>query len=318
MRLIERLRNAKKTYFSFEILPPLKGRNISEIYKVIDRLIEFEPLNINVTYHQQEVVYREHKNGIIEKKTIRKRPGTVAIAAAINYKYRNTIVVPHLICGGFTRNETEDALIDLNFLGIHNILALRGDPPANQKYFKAEKDGNQYASELVEQIMRMNKGLYVDEELINTEKTDFSVGVAGYPEKHVEAPNLEQDMLNLKKKIDAGADYIVTQMFFDNEKFFSFVKKCRKIGIDVPIIPGLKPLVKKKDLYVLPQIFNVDIPQELTKAVLKAKNDAEVWHIGQEWTIAQSKELIAHNVPEVHYFTVSKAENVREIIKKLF
>lgn len=318
MKLIDKLLETKKTLFSFEILPPLKGRNIQDIYKVIDELIEFNPMNINVTYHQQEVVYRDLDNGMVEKKTVRKRPGTVAIAAAINYKYKDTIVVPHIICGGFNKSETEDALIDLSFLSINNLLVLRGDPPANHKYFKAEKEGHTYANELVEQIMHMNQGKYCDEELRNTKKTRFSVGVAGYPEKHNEAPNIDQDIFFLKQKIDAGAEYIVTQMFFDNQKYFDFVKKCREAGIKVPIIPGIKPITKKRDLTVIPQIFNVDIPFDLTKELLKAKTDEAFLQIGQEWTIEQSKELIKFGVPEIHYFTVSKAENIKNIVKNVF
>ncbi len=318
MKLIDKLKETKKTLFSFEILPPLKGRNIQDIYKVIDELIEFNPMNINVTYHQQEVVYKELENGFIEKKTVRKRPGTVAIAAAINYKYKDTIVVPHIICGGFNKSETEDALIDLSFLSINNLLVLRGDPPANYKYFKPEKDGHAYANELIGQIMRMNQGIYCDEELKNTKKTRFSVGVAGYPEKHNEAPNIEQDIFYLKQKIDAGAEYIVTQMFFDNQKYIDFVKLCRNAGIEVPIIPGIKPLTKKADLSIIPQIFHVEIPFELTKELLQTKNDDDFRKVGQEWTVYQSKELIKFGVPEIHYFTVSKSENIKEIVKKAF
>ncbi|MBN2663231.1 MAG: methylenetetrahydrofolate reductase [Bacteroidales bacterium] len=318
MFLIDKLKQAKSTQFSFEILPPLKGRNIHDIYKVIDELIEFNPLNINVTYHQQEVVFREYDNNIIEKKTIRKRPGTVAIAAAINYKYKDTIVVPHLICGGFNKNETEDALIDLSFLSINNLLVLRGDPPTSQKKFIPEKDGHANANELVTQIMQLNQGLYCDNELKNTKKTRFSVGVAGYPEKHNEAPNIEQDIYYLKKKIDAGADYIVTQMFFDNQKYFNFVKICRNAGINVPIIPGIKPIINNTEVNLIPKTFNVDIPIELTKELSKATTNEAFFKIGQEWTVAQSKELIKFGVPEIHYFTLSKAENVKEIIAKVF
>ncbi len=318
MELVKKLREREKTYFSFEILPPLKGHKIEAIYSVIDDLIEFEPLNINVTYHQQEVVYRELENGQIEKRTIRKRPGTVAIAAAINYKYKDTIVVPHLICGGFTKEETEDALIDLNFLGMNDILVLRGDPPANQRYFKAEKNGHWYANELVSQVADMNKGIYCDRELKNTQKTNFSIGVAAYPEKHSESPNIEQDIYYLKQKIDAGADYVVTQLFFDNNKFFDFVEKCRKAGISVPIIPGIKPLTKKRDLISLSKTFNVDIPIELSKEVQKAKTESAIWQIGQEWIINQSKELIRFGVPEIHYFTLSNSKNIRSVIKQVF
>ncbi len=318
MKLIDKLLETKKTLFSFEILPPLKGRNIQNIYKVIDELIEFNPVNINVTYHQSEVVYREHEDGTVEKKNINKRPGTVAISAAINHKYNDTIVIPHLICGGSTKDKTESDLIDLNFLGINNLFALRGDAPSNQKYFRAEKNGHAHAKDLVEQIMEMNNGIYSDRELKNTKKTDFSVGVAGYPEKHHEAPNMEQDIFYLKQKIDAGADYIVTQMFFDNQKYFDFVKICRKAGITVPIIPGIKPIIKRQELKVIPQLFSVDIPFNLTNEMAKAKDEEAAWQIGQEWTIAQSKELMKFGVPEIHYFTLSQADSVKGIIKSVF
>jgi methylenetetrahydrofolate reductase (NADPH) len=318
MSISQKLTNTDKTYFSFEVLPPLKGRNIKEIYDVIDPLIEFEPMNINVTYHQQEVVYKQLRDDLLEKKIVKKRPGTVAISAAINYKYRNTIVVPHIICGGFTKEETEDALIDLHFLGITNILALRGDPPANQKYFTPEKHGHSNTSGLVKQIINMNKGIYCDEELLNSTPTNFTVGVAGYPEKHIEAPNMKSDLKYLKQKIDAGASYIVTQMFFDNKKYFDFVDLCRKEGITVPIVPGIKPIRLIKDLQLLPQVFNIDIPEALACELEKAKNNEQASKIGVEWTINQSKELMKFGVPSLHYYTIGKSDNIREIAKSLF
>jgi len=318
MRLIDKLKNSQKTYFSFEILPPMKGGSMEDIYKVIDPLIEFDPMNINVTYHQQEVVYKEHDNGIIEKKTIRKRPGTVAISAAIKYRYQKPIVVPHLICGGFTKEDTEDALIDLNFLEMNNLLVLRGDPPANQKYFKPEKDGHEHTLGMIKQIMKMNFGQYCDENIQNKTKTNFSVGVAGYPEKHNEAANMKSDLKYLKMKIDAGAEYIVTQMFFDNEKYFDFVKLCRNEGITVPIVPGIKPVRLKKDLDLLPQVFNIDIPEELASEIEKAKDNKAVNQIGIEWTAQQSKELIKSGVPAVHYYTIGKSDNIKEIAKRVF
>ncbi len=318
MKVIEHLKQTDRTYFSFEILPPLKGHNIDAIYRMIDNLIEFDPLNINVTYHQEEVVYKTLSNGLLEKKSVRKRPGTVAISAAIKYKYPNVHVIPHLICGGFTKDTTEYALIDLHFLGIKNILALRGDPLKTHRYFKAENGGHSYAVDLVKQIIDMNKSIYLDEELENKTATDFSVGVAGYPEKHEEAPNMESDLYYLKQKVEAGADYIVTQMFFDNKNYFMFVNKCRETGINVPIIPGIKPIVTKKDIKMIPKTFNVDIPEELVKEVNKCKDNKGAFHVGIEWGIKQSKELIAHGVPALHFFSIGISDNVRAIAKEVF
>jgi methylenetetrahydrofolate reductase (NADPH) len=296
----------------------LKGKDINLIYEVIDPLMEFEPKYLNITYHREEVVYKRHKSGLLEKKTVHKRPGTVAIAAAIKYKYQKVNVVPHIICGGFTREETENALIDLHFLGIRNLLVLRGDPLLADKAFIPEEGGHANAIDLIHQIQNLNKGLYLDEELENTTKMDFSLGVAGYPEKHIEAPNMDTDLFYLKKKIEAGADYIVTQLFFDNKKYFDFVKKCRKAGINVPIIPGLKPISIKKHLNVLPSIFNIDIPEELAKEVRKCKTDAGARQVGVEWAIMQSKELIKEKAPAVHYYTMGKADNIYNIAKAVF
>jgi methylenetetrahydrofolate reductase (NADPH) len=318
MKLVEKLKNTNKTYFSFEILPPMKGGSMEDIYSVIDPLMEFDPMNINVTYHQQEVVYKELDNGNIEKRTIRKRPGTVAISAAIKYRYREPIVVPHLICGGFTKEDTEDALIDLNFLGMNNLLVLRGDPPANQKYFTPEKKGHDHTLGLIHQIMNLNNGVYCDEELENKTKTNFSLGVAGYPEKHLEAPNMKSDLKYLKMKIEAGAEYVVTQMFFDNQKYFDFVELCRKEGITIPIVPGIKPVRSKRDLDLLPQVFNIDIPEELATEIANAKDNTAVKQIGIEWTSQQSKGLIDYGVPAVHYYTIGKSDNIQQIAKNVF
>jgi len=318
MTLVDKLKDQKKTHFSFEILPPMKGGSMDDIYEVIDPLMEFEPMNINVTYHQQEVIYKKNKHGIIERKTIRKRPGTVAISAAIKYRYQKPIIVPHLICGGFTKDETENALIDLSFLGMTNLLVLRGDAPANHKYFRAENDGHVHTTGLIKQIMHMNNGRYCDESLHNIKHTNFSVGVAGYPEKHIEAPNMKSDIKYLKMKIDAGAEYIVTQMFFDNQKYYDFVDLCRKEGISVPIVPGIKPVRTKRDVELLPQVFNIDIPEELTSEIEKAKDNNEVKQIGIEWTTKQSKELIKYGVPSVHYYTIGKSENIKQIAKAVF
>ncbi|MCD4792280.1 MAG: methylenetetrahydrofolate reductase [Bacteroidales bacterium] len=318
MKLVDKLKDTKKTYFSFEILPPMKGGSMEDIYKVIDPLTEFDPMNINVTYHQQEVVYKEHKTGLIEKKTIRKRPGTVAISAAVKYRYQNPIVVPHLICGGFTKEETEDALIDLNFLEMNNLLVLRGDPPANQKYFTVEKGGHNHTLGLIKQIMNLNQGIYCDENLQNKTRTNFSIGVAGYPEKHNEAPNMKSDLKYLKMKIDAGAEYIITQMFFDNQKYFDFVDLCRKEGINVPIVAGIKPVRTKQDLELLPQVFNIDIPDELASEIAKAKDNKSANQTGIEWAIQQSKEIIEYGVPAVHFYTIGRSDNIKQIAKSVF
>jgi methylenetetrahydrofolate reductase (NADPH) len=317
MKTIERIRNTKETLFSFELLPPIKGHSIERLYDAIDPLMPFNPLNINITYHQQEVVYKTLDHHLVEKKVVRKRPGTVAISAAISHKYKIP-VVPHLICGGFTREDTEDALIDLHFLGMNNLLVLRGDPPRGEKRFIPEPDGNAHATDLVKQIMNMNKGIYLEEELKNATPTDFSVGVAGYPEKHFEAPNMETDLHYLKMKVDAGADYIVTQMFFDNRKYFDFVKACRDIGITVPIIPGIKPITYLNDLNLLPQTFSVDIPQDLVCEVKKCETNAAARQIGVEWTVEQSKELKAAGVPVIHYYTIGVSDNIQQIASHVF
>jgi len=318
MRVIDIIKQADKTLFSFELLPPLRGNSIASIYKVIDPLMEFNPSFINVTYHQEEVVYRKHPSGLLEKKTIRKRPGTVAISAAIKNKYTSVEVVPHLICGGFSKEETEYALIDFHYLGIDNILALRGDAPRNMRTFQPEPHGHANANELVSQIAEMNRGKFLDDEMQHTFTTNFCVGVAGYPEKHIEAPNMATDLSYLKQKIDAGAEFIVTQMFFDNKKYFAFVDACRKEGISVPIIPGLKPICTLKELNVLPQIFYIDIPEELSREIQKCKSNEEVFRVGIEWGIEQSKELLDHGVPVLHYFTVGISENIRQIAKAIF
>lgn len=316
MKVTEHLQRATKTLFSFELLPPLKGEQFSNIEKKINPLLEYNPAYINITYHQEEIVYENVAGGLLKKHTVRKRPGTVGISSAIQYK-TGIDVVPHLICGGFTREITENALIDLQFLGIDNVLLLRGDAPATQKYFTPEPDGNAFAVDLVKQASNLNKGIYL-EELENAHPTNFCIGVAGYPEKHPEAPNLQSDLLNLKAKVDAGAEYIVTQMFFDNSKYFEFVKSCRAAGIDVPIIPGLKPLSTKKQLIALPQTFHVDIPQELAAEVQKCKSKDAIYELGIAWSIAQSKELIEAGVPVLHYYTMGKSENIRRIAKAVF
>lgn len=317
IKLIELLRNPEKTHFSFELLPPLKGQNIDAIYNAIDPLMEFKPPYINITYHQEEVVYRNVGNNLLEKRIIWKRPGTVAISAAIKSKYK-VAVIPHMICGGFTREETENALLDLNFLGIKNILAVRGDPQSDSRNFIPEEGGHQHTLGLIEQISGLNKGIYLDEELEKKTPTDFTVGIAGYPEKHPEAPNMRSDIHFLKKKINAGAEFIVTQMFFDNEKFFKFVKLCRDADINVPIIPGIKPLATYRQLNFLSKTFNIDIPEALVKEVIKCKDNTQVRQVGVEWTIQQSKELVNADIPAVHYYTMGKPDNIQQIAKAVF
>lgn len=317
MKVTEHLEKAKKTLFSLEILPPLKGKGIQSIYDGIDPLIEFKPSFINVTYHREEFVYKKREKGYLEKISIKKRPGTVGICAAIVNKYK-VDAVPHIICGGFTKEETENALIDLNFLGIDNILALRGDPIKTENAFVPEEGGHAYANDLVKQVVGLNKGDYMDEDLQNAMPTNFCIGVAGYPEKHFEAPNLKTDLKYLKQKIASGADYIVTQLFYDTEKFKAFVNLCRSEGITVPIIPGLKPLSNKKQLLSLPKFFHIDMPDDLVDAVEKCKTDEEVKRVGIEWTIQQSKDLIEFGVPCLHYYTMGKSIATREVVKAVF
>jgi methylenetetrahydrofolate reductase (NADPH) len=316
MKVIEHLENANDTLFSFEILPPLKGKSIQSIYDGIDPLMEFKPKFINVTYHREEFLYKERENGLLEKKVIRKRPGTVGICAAIMNKYK-VDAVPHLICGGFSKEETENALIDLQFLGIDNVLALRGDSIKTESSFRPHPDGHSYAVELIEQIEEMNKGNYLLDD-IQLEPTDFCVGAAGYPEKHFEAMNLTTDLEYLKQKVDAGASYIVTQMFFDNSKYFAFVDACREKGINVPIIPGLKPIKTLKHISFLPKFFHIDYPEALSKELLKCKTNNEVNALGVEWAIAQSKELKEAGAPCIHYYTMSNSEQVKKIASEVF
>ncbi len=316
MKVIEHLNAAKDTLFSFEILPPLKGQNIQSIYDGIDPLMEFKPKYINVTYHREEYIYKEREKGLLQKISIRKRPGTVGICAAIMNKY-HVDAVPHLICGGFSKEETENALIDLQFLGIDNVLALRGDSIKTESAFKPEPDGHAYAVDLINQISEMNKGNYLVDD-IQLDPTNFCIGAAGYPEKHFESMNLSTDLQYLKAKVDAGADYIVTQMFFDNKKFFSFVEKCREIGINVPIIPGIKPIATLNHISFLPKVFHIDFPEELSKELIKCKSNKEVFDVGVEWAIHQSKELKEAKVPGIHYYTMSTSNSVKAIAEQIF
>jgi len=317
MKVIDHITKATDTLLSFEVLPPLKGKTIVSLYDHLDPLMEFKPSWINVTYHRSETMFKKKLDGTFEKVEVRKRPGTVGICAAIMNHYKID-AVPHIICGGFTKRETEDALIDLDFLGIDNVLVLRGDAAKNEASFESEPGGNNFAIDLLKQVSSMNNGIYIDEDIKSGGKTNFCMGVAGYPEKHFEAPNLEIDLLKLKEKVDAGADYIMTQMFFDNQKFFDFVNACKTIGINVPIIPGLKPITNKKQLSVLPRIFHVDIPTDLSNAINKCKTDAECEQVGAEWLIQQSKELKEFGVPVLHYYTLGKPKVIRSVVEKLF
>ncbi len=316
MKVISHL-DGKGTRISFELLPPLRGSSINIVYNTIERLLEFNPYCINITYHSEEVVYNRQADGTIIKKVVRKRPGTVGIAAAIHHKY-GIDVVPHIICGGFSRQETEAALIDLDFLGIHNLLVLRGDGDKETGVFKPHSDGHSYAVDLVKQIANMNHGKYVEPYHNNPSSTDFCVGVAGYPEKHNEATSFESDLAYLKEKVDAGADYIVTQMFFENRVFYEFVRRCREIGIKVPVIPGIKPVALKKHLEILPRIFGAHIPHDLSKGILACRSDEEVYRLGVDWAVAQSAELKKSGVPAIHYYTMSRSENIVQIVRKVF
>ncbi len=316
MKVTEHIAQAKDTLISFEVLPPLKGKGIDALYRHLDPLMEFKPSYINVTYHRSEHVFKKKADGSFDKVVIRKRPGTESICAAIMNKY-TVDTVPHLICGGFSINETEDALINLRYLGIDNVLVLRGDAAKNETAFEPEPGGHQYASDLLRQVVNLNAGIYLEEDLKGTQKTEFCIGVAGYPEKHFEAPNMQTDLHYLKNKVDLGADYIVTQMFFDNSKYYSFVKGCREIGINVPIIPGIKPIYSRKQLTVLPKTFYIDLPNELSNEILKCKSDEEVEQVGTEWLLHQSKDLKKNGVPVLHYYTLGKPQIVANVVKEL-
>jgi methylenetetrahydrofolate reductase (NADPH) len=316
MKVIDHIHQAKETLISFEVLPPLKGKGIDALYRHLDPLMAFRPSFINVTYHRSEHVFKKKADGNFEKVVVRKRPGTESICAAIMNKY-NVDTVPHLICGGFSVNETEDALINLHYLGIDNVLVLRGDAAKNESTFEPEPGGHKYAVDLLKQVVSLNDGIYLEEDLKDTHKTKFCIGVAGYPEKHFEAPNMETDLHHLKKKVDEGADYIITQMFFDNAKYHAFVKSCREHGITVPIIPGLKPIYSKKQLTVLPKTFHIDLPTELSNEVLRCKTDLDVEKVGKEWLLMQSRELKKAGVPVLHYYTLGRPQLVADVVKDI-
>ncbi len=316
MKVIDHINGAKDTLISFEILPPLKGKGIQSLYQHLDPLMEYKPAYINVTYHRSEHVFKKNADETFQKVIVRKRPGTESICAAIMNKY-SVDTVPHLICGGFNINETEDALINLHYLGIDNVLVLRGDAAKNETAFLPEPGGHKYASDLLKQVVDLNSGIYLEQDLKNTSKTKFCIGVAGYPEKHFEAPNMESDLNYLKRKVDMGADYIVTQMFFDNEKFFAFEKACREAGINVPIIPGLKPIYTVNQLTMLPKVFHIDLPLALTQEIVKCKTEEAVEQVGTEWLLQQSRELKKFGVPILHYYTLGRPHIIGNVVKEL-
>ena len=317
MKITDHIAQANgKTLFSFEIVPPQKGKNIQELYNNIDPLMEFKPPFIDVTTSREEHIY-VNKEGLYDKQTTRMRPGTLGICASIKHKY-DVDTVPHVLCGGFTKEETEYMLVDCHYLGIDNVLALRGDAMSHEKYFIPTQGGNPYAKDLVEQIKQLNEGKYLHGFSSEEDKSNFCIGVAGYPEKHMEAPSLATDLKRLKEKVDAGADYVVTQMFFDNKKFFEFVDAAKEMGINVPIIPGIKPIAVKRHLQILPQVFKIDLPEDLINAIDSCKNNKEVRQIGIEWAIKQSKELLEAGVPVLHYYSMGKSSNIVEIAKNIF
>lgn len=317
MKVTEILSASKRPFASFELVPPLKGSDISKLYNSIAPLMEFAPPFLNITSHRDEIEYQSNPDGSFRRVTVTKRPGTVAITAAIMKEFK-VEVVPHVICGGQTIEQVENILVDLNFLGIENIMALRGDAIPGEKYFSPTPGGHSHTDQLIRQIERMNKGEYLDSSIKNAVPTSFCIGAAGYPEKHCEAPNLKEDIEHLKTKVEAGAGYIVTQMFFNNQSYFNFVKECRDAGIRVPIIPGIKPISTKKHIELLPRAFSIDLPEDLISETNKCKDNKEIYRVGVEWSIAQCKELLAKGCPAIHFYTMGKAENVQEIVKQLF
>jgi methylenetetrahydrofolate reductase (NADPH) len=317
MKVTQYLQENKGPIISLEILPPTKGKSIDSIYSHLDPLMEFKPAFVNVTYHRAEQVYKKRADGNFERVEIRKRPGTVGICAAIMNKYK-VEAIPHLICGGFSKEETENALIDLHFLGVKNVLALRGDAAANEKFFTPHPNGHRYADDLVQQIIGLNKGQYMEDDIMDGVKTDFCIGVAGYPEKHLEAPNLDTDIYYLKRKIDMGADYVTTQMFFNNAHYYNYVKRCAEHGLNVPIIPGLKPLTNKRQLNMIPSIFNVEVPVELYNEMMKANTPEACDKVGEEWLLHQCRDLLKNNAPVLHFYTLGKPQVVYNVLKQLF
>lgn len=318
MKITDHIKNANgKTLFSIEIVPPTKGTGIEDLYKNIDPLMEFKPPFIDVTTSREEYIYLDKGNGLMERKITRMRPGTLGICAAIQHKY-NVDTVPHVLCGGFTKEETEYLLVDCMYLGIENIMALRGDAMKGEQYFEPTIGGHKNAMDLVHQMNDLGRGKYLHEEKESDENSKFCIGVAGYPEKHIEAPSMNYDLKWLKEKVDAGADYVVTQMFFDNKRFIEFVNSAREMGITVPIIPGIKPIATKKHLQLLPQVFKIDLPEDLISAVEKAKDNATVKQIGIEWTINQCRELLDFGVDVLHFYSMGKSDNIKKIAREIF
>ena len=318
MKVIDILNSSQKPFASFELVPPLKGSDVSRLYDSIDPLMQFQPPFINITCHRDEVEYVPNGDGSYKKMTLAKRPSTIAIVAAIMRRYPNLEIVPHVICGGASQSRVESELLDLHFLGIQNVVALRGDAIPGQRFFIPEPDGFSHSSELVAMIRHLNNGQYLDPTVKNGLSTDFCVGVAAYPEKHFEAANLDVDIQHLKQKVEAGADYIVTQMFFDNQQYFRFVDRLREAGITVPVIPGLKPISSQRQIDLLPRSFHIDIPQALVNEINKAKTADAVYQVGIEWAIEQSRDLLAHGAPAIHYYTMAKPDNVCQIVEKVF
>ena len=317
MKVIDLINNTERTAFSYEILPPLKGTGIDKLYETIDTLREFDPKYINITTHRSEYVYKDMGNRMFQRNRLRRRPGTVAVAAAIQNKY-NITVVPHLLCSGFSREETEYVLLDLQFLGVTDLLVLRGDKAKHESAFIPEPDGYMHATELQDQINQFNQGIFVDGSEMKVTATPFSYGVACYPEKHEEAPNMDTDIYWLKKKVEAGAEYAVTQLFYDNRKYFEFVEKAKKAGINVPIIPGIKPFKRVSQLSMIPKTFKVDLPEELTREVVKCKNDEEARQVGVEWCVNQCKELMEHGVPSIHFYSIAAVDSIRDVAKIIY
>lgn len=317
MKVIDILRQQTgQRRFSFEVLPPLKGNGTEALFRTIDKLKGMDPIFINITTHHSEYVYRETDNGQYERLRIRRRPGTIAIAAAIQQRY-GIPVIPHLICSGATAEDIEYELIDLQFLGIENILVLRGDKAKDDRVFTPIAGGHAYASDLCEQVNRFNEGFFIDGTPIKHPGTPFHYGVAAYPEKHEEAPNPEMDMAYLKMKQDLGAEYAVTQLFYDNQKYFDFVRRAHEAGVTIPIIPALKPFAKLSQLTVVPKTFHCDLPQELAAEVVKCKTDDDARQLGIEWGIQQARELYASGITSIHFFTVSAVDSVVAITKAL-
>lgn len=316
MNVAEIIKNSSRTAFSFEVLPPLKGNSIDKVFDTIDALREFDPKYINITSHRSEFIYKAADNGLYQRVSEKSRPGSVAVAAAIQYKYRIP-AVPHLICSGFTKSETEYALIDLNFLGITDLLILRGDKAKHEARFSPSPEGHAHAIDLQQQVNRFNEGYFLDGSHM-TLSSPFSYGVAGYPEKHDEAPNLETDLRHLKAKVDAGASYIVTQMFFDNAKYFAFVERCRAEGITVPIVPGLKPITSANQLTVLPKVFHVDLPEPLARELAACRDDAAAREVGVEWCTTQARELKDRGVPSIHFYSLMATESVRRVARAMY